>query len=417
MCSDNHSHVYQYCGGASELPAGDLTVEGTTSFYEMPASFPSFPRVELEQPYEEYSEKPSSQYPWDQRTSYPATPEQNQGYHKLDENATLRRNVPLPATNLPRLPKLEVPQSHSSVPKLISDHSPSTRSPISPFTPVPDADISYSRDRNSQLYLDAVSPCAYSRQSQIFAHYGSWASEPQYSPATPSTATSYGSSLATTPISAHASSNCSSFQPWPQAQLEQMPPTYLQARTAVSYNPRMNDPSAVGTISWSCDSHLQSHNNTSTSNAQLVRHDYGIMPFSTMATSFETKPQAEVCYDDQRQFYELQTLPTDVQLSFEYEAPPVYKPATFDTHPPATNPRQHYPPSVCQHCEKVFTGKYGPGNCKRHTQQTHGTVLDRVRTVCRVCKKQYNRADAMRKHAWKKHRLEEFRPNKRRRDG
>lgn len=413
MCSENQHHTcaYQHGAGASELPAGESPVEGTTSFYEMPGSFP---RVELEQP---YGEKVSSLYSWNQRISHSTAPEHLQEYYRSNENSTLRRTVPLPATNQLRLPRLEVPQSQYSVPILMSDHSPLTPSPISPFTPIQGANSPYGQNSNSQLYIDAVSLCAYSEQDQTFAHYGSWATGPRYSPATPSTAASYGSSLAATPLSAHSSSTSSSFQSWPQTQTERTPPAYSQAPTTGSYNPRMNDPSAVGTISWSYNSHLQPHSNLFTAYTQPAPHDSGFMHLPITATSSGTKLEAQSCYGEQRQLCEPQSLPLIAEPSFDYDAPPAYNSVTLDPEPSATNPRQHHPPSVCQHCGKIFTGKYGPGNCKRHVQQIHKSVLDRVRHMCKMCSKTYNRADALRKHAWKKHRLEEFRPNKRRKNG
>lgn len=72
-----------------------------------------------------------------------------------------------------------------------------------------------------------------------------------------------------------------------------------------------------------------------------------------------------------------------------------------------------YPVLSCKHCEKVFTGKYGIGNRRRHVIQSHKLVSNHA---CRVCKKTYHRADALRRHGWEKHRLEEFRPYSRRRD-
>ncbi|EAT85371.1 hypothetical protein SNOG_06720 [Parastagonospora nodorum SN15] len=70
----------------------------------------------------------------------------------------------------------------------------------------------------------------------------------------------------------------------------------------------------------------------------------------------------------------------------------------------------------CNICGKEFTGhlsRYGKGNLARHVREKH-LVQSVIGKVCRICKNVYNRADATRKHEWKKHRLQDARPNKRR---
>jgi hypothetical protein len=100
---------------------------------------------------------------------------------------------------------------------------------------------------------------------------------------------------------------------------------------------------------------------------------------------------------------------------FEYsDIPPAYCPVVSDPRL-CTSPQTRYAPVICQHCGKVYTGKYGPGNLKRHVRQTHESVLERVINKCLICMKVYNRADALRKHSWKKHRRADAKPNKRRR--
>jgi hypothetical protein len=58
--------------------------------------------------------------------------------------------------------------------------------------------------------------------------------------------------------------------------------------------------------------------------------------------------------------------------------------------------------------------RYAKGNCARHFRTKHALMIFTPDTECRVCKMVYNRADARRKHEWKKHRLLDSRPNKRR---
>ncbi|KAF1911769.1 hypothetical protein BDU57DRAFT_551821 [Ampelomyces quisqualis] len=81
-----------------------------------------------------------------------------------------------------------------------------------------------------------------------------------------------------------------------------------------------------------------------------------------------------------------------------------------------TRPRavKRYPKESCKLCGLLFTGRYGKGNLARHIREKHGLVNSMIGKVCRVCKTVYNRADAKRKHEWKKHRLQDVKPNKRR---
>ena len=409
MCSDAqcNAYAYQYGGGASELPAGGSPIEGSTSFYELPGSFP---RAELEGL--DMQESAARCYPTGMPYAHTA-PEHLRDYYKANRNATLRRAAPVSVANLSQLPRLEVPQSRHCVPRLISDHSPLTPSSVSPITPVLDANSGHSQLSNSQLYLNAISPCTIPEQGQMFPHYGSWGHRLQQSPATPSTINSYGSSHATTPLSADPPSAHSSFQAWPQLRSEQMPPMYSQAYSTVHHNQSTNDAMATGISSWQSNINPQQYN---ISDALPIAHMQDYQPNGHVLSQLPNPSlQAQSCFEKQRQLAAAQQHPTSQQRRHTYnDAPPAYCPSVPDLQPPTLNPQQQYPPAVCQQCGKIFTGKYGPGNCKRHVQQTHGSMLDRAIHMCKVCMKMYNRADALRKHQWKKHRLEEARPNKRR---
>ncbi|KAH7093613.1 hypothetical protein FB567DRAFT_544949 [Paraphoma chrysanthemicola] len=75
-----------------------------------------------------------------------------------------------------------------------------------------------------------------------------------------------------------------------------------------------------------------------------------------------------------------------------------------------------YPTETCLTCGDHFTGKYAKGNFARHCREKHGEIQTLHGKVCRVCEKTYNRADAKRKHEWKKHKLLDSRPAKRRKE-
>lgn len=73
-------------------------------------------------------------------------------------------------------------------------------------------------------------------------------------------------------------------------------------------------------------------------------------------------------------------------------------------------------PLYCEICHKAFTGRYRRGNKKRHVNNMHCATLDvPPERICREpsCRKVFNRADATRKHEWKKHVFEDARPEKR----
>jgi hypothetical protein len=73
--------------------------------------------------------------------------------------------------------------------------------------------------------------------------------------------------------------------------------------------------------------------------------------------------------------------------------------------------------TTCGLCGAQFTGRYRQGNYSRHIRQLHSrtrahSFLD---CVCRVCKKEFNRQDARRKHEWKQHSLPDAEPTSRHR--
>ncbi|KAF2472155.1 uncharacterized protein BDR25DRAFT_18865 [Lindgomyces ingoldianus] len=76
-----------------------------------------------------------------------------------------------------------------------------------------------------------------------------------------------------------------------------------------------------------------------------------------------------------------------------------------------------FPPVACGICGSTFNGLYRNGNLKRHIRQMHADSVEvKPEKVCRACGKVFNRADARRKHEWKKHHFSDAKPNKRRKD-
>ena len=59
-------------------------------------------------------------------------------------------------------------------------------------------------------------------------------------------------------------------------------------------------------------------------------------------------------------------------------------------------------PETCRSCGQVFVGKYKRGNLNRH--QNHCCRGPKV-LICTACPSEFKRADALKKHEWKKHRI------------
>lgn len=67
----------------------------------------------------------------------------------------------------------------------------------------------------------------------------------------------------------------------------------------------------------------------------------------------------------------------------------------------------------CSQCSIFFHGKYRSGNLRRHIRAFHNVVVSVVGLTCRICKKQFKRADATRKHEWEQHSMLDVKPKRR----
>lgn len=70
-------------------------------------------------------------------------------------------------------------------------------------------------------------------------------------------------------------------------------------------------------------------------------------------------------------------------------------------------------PIQCDSCDAVFIGQYQRSNLARHHKTKHSESEARFKCQRLFCPAVYKRADALRKHEWKKHRMEGSRPEKR----
>jgi hypothetical protein len=90
---------------------------------------------------------------------------------------------------------------------------------------------------------------------------------------------------------------------------------------------------------------------------------------------------------------------------------------TLDGTPPRPLTMDHaseeaFLPLECNECKATFNGKYQKGNLRQHVRRSHPNLTTSY--PCRFCRRVYYRADAKRKHEWKKHKIEDCRPRKRR---
>ncbi|KAH7388738.1 hypothetical protein BKA66DRAFT_460639 [Pyrenochaeta sp. MPI-SDFR-AT-0127] len=85
-------------------------------------------------------------------------------------------------------------------------------------------------------------------------------------------------------------------------------------------------------------------------------------------------------------------------------------------HSPVRNqsPMEEPLDMVCETCGTKTTGVYCKTNMNRHIRLKHPLSGSIMLTPCRACSATFRRSDAARKHEWKKHRILDARPNKRR---
>ncbi|OAL51472.1 hypothetical protein IQ07DRAFT_679708 [Pyrenochaeta sp. DS3sAY3a] len=76
-------------------------------------------------------------------------------------------------------------------------------------------------------------------------------------------------------------------------------------------------------------------------------------------------------------------------------------------------PAEDDAPVICDICDAKFVGRSKLGNLRRHQNSKHDASVPPSNS-CRVCKRVYNRKDAAKKHEWKKHRLLDAKPTRRR---
>ncbi|EUC47575.1 hypothetical protein COCMIDRAFT_89817 [Bipolaris oryzae ATCC 44560] len=86
----------------------------------------------------------------------------------------------------------------------------------------------------------------------------------------------------------------------------------------------------------------------------------------------------------------------------------------YEVHEGSGLDAEEYDESLsCSQCSTLFHGKYRSGNLKRHIRAFHSVVASVLGLTCRVCKKQFKRADATRKHEWEQHSMLDVKPKKR----
>jgi hypothetical protein len=372
MYSDTsyNAYAYQYGRGASELPAGGSPIEGSTAFQEMPESFPRETVFELEQP--DIQKWIGNHY--STSASYAQTaPEHLKEYYKSNQNATLRRPAPVSITNLPQLPRLEVPCSSDRVPRLMADQSSVTPSPISPITPVLDANTEPCQHSNSQLYLETVSPCTISKEARLYPNYTTRGYYVLNTPAKAPAVSPVSSTHTATPLSAHPSSSHSSFDAWPQLRPEQLLPTYSQTYLPTNYDLNMSHAMPAQMTAWQgiVDSQLHRYYDPSSIAEVQAPHTYTLMSNGQPNRLLHQHPSMS-----EKSRKEMQAQPPATHLhpdvtqhSSSYnDTPPAYSPPATILQP-TVKPHSHYTPAKCQYCDKSFTGKYGAGNLKRHIRQ------------------------------------------------
>lgn len=403
---------YRYTGGALELPAGGTSVTGSVTLEEMPASFPTS-SFSIGETFE--LEQPRSYASMDQMYALNETNDDHrlhsrQVYGKQEFNGDLcMYRAPAQVATPKSLPRLAVPGPVDHLPAMTYDQSPRSASTVSPNTPVGHFGNSAQPYWNPHTGPPLVSPCD---TTSTLPWYRSRpqpnrASRNFTSPSTPSSAETFDSAT----LSAYPQPASTSFGLWPQPG-----PEYLRTAFPQRYQPINHE---LGTLlATSFDPHTRATEITPHHCchhvSQTDHRSYDMSSQSTMRSATQYIPSMGGCSaeDEKSAYKESQVLP-DIHIhdvassSVVGLLPPAYTHLAASTSP--------YPPAACERCNKVFTGKFGKGNLMRHVRQIHETLSGGTIHMCRFCMKTYNRADALRKHSWKKHRDEDSKPNKRRR--
>lgn len=412
--SSQETFEYRYSGDASELPAGGTPIAGSATVEEMPASFPTSPftdgeTFELEQPHPYTS---TNQFYAMNEPYNEALFNSRQGNGKqdfTDEFAMYR--APLQVATPKSLPRLAVPGSIHNIPAMTYDQSPNSASSISPNTPVGHFNNGVQPYWNPQSGLPLVSPCDatstlpwYRPQPQ---HYQT--QRMFESPLTPSSAGSFNSAA---PLSAHPQSACASFGAWPQPGPEYLRTAFPQRYQPINHESNTHLAPSFHLNTWATEvkphqcCHHVSHTDHQDRAMPSERNMHSAPQYVPPACDAQPRNEKSA-YNESQLLPAIHIHDTTARVCHTAEEvpPPAYSPVS-------ANPPQ-YPPAMCDHCNKVFTGKYGKGNLTRHIRQIHESLMGGAIHLCRICMKTYNRADALRKHQWKKHRDEDARPNKR----
>lgn len=402
---------YRYTGEALELPVERTPAAGLATLGEMPASFPtsSFSNgdtFELEEPCTSMNRIYAMHESYDGHQLH-----SRQGYGKQEFVGDLSMyRAPTQLATPKSLPRLAVPASMHSLPAMTNDQSPHSASTISPNTPVGHFGNNTQPYWNSHSGPPLVSPCD---TTSTLPWYRSRPQQYQtpHTFASPSTSSSAGSFRSANPLSAYLVPTRASFGTWPQPGPEYLRTAFPQRYQPINHESITHLAPNFESSSWVTEvkPHQCCHHVSHTSH-----QDHGLLSQAAMSSSEQYIPSMVVSNtkDEKSAYNESQLLPAiqihEVTSSDAGDSlPPAYSPLAASSSP--------YSPAACDHCNKIFTGKYGKGNLTRHVRQIHESHLGGAIHICKFCMKTYNRADALRKHSWKKHRDEDSKPNKRRR--
>lgn len=208
---------------------------------------------------------------------------------------------------------------------------------------------------------------------------------------------------------------------------------------ATNYSPRAFQPYSFEGSPSSYQSHTSGYPDSPSSVVVAVASPDAIIP-NTSSRNMEEQsawsrfPRIERSYNPNVITASTQYVNNDSLDEVNKFPPPPYAPSTppIASYPgdhiagieSRTNPpndkggrlslEKHIPKLLCDYCDAVFNGQYQRGNQKRHTKRFHSGTDPNIAThKCRICHAAYKRADARRKHEWKKHRLPDCRPEKR----
>ncbi|OAL50577.1 hypothetical protein IQ07DRAFT_431009 [Pyrenochaeta sp. DS3sAY3a] len=294
-------------------------------------------------------------------------------------------------------------------PGMISGSNSHGSSPVSPFTPTPEGGVERQQYQGTIYAGGNMSPQSLISPSN--SQYSVHGLGPDSKPSYPSLSildspvgSFGGSSTTNTPITTHEpfQTQITTYFPPSSSSSAQNLNTYQMA----NYDPFANQQANVQVEVWQSFEDLSPNALNDQNSGWYNRPNLGANTLNRNIPyeAHGIHEMAANTHDDHE---------SHTHANSHSHLPEVYNEGSPQHASSNTKKSGNYPPVACDVCGTQFNGQYRNGNLRRHTRVLHN-VVKAMDNACRVCKRVYNRKDATKKHEWKKHRLLDAKPTKRR---